>query len=403
MAVKEGKASKTALAALFFVHAMPLGMWFVPLSNVLKTHDLGDIVPWVMACSGVSAFISPLIVGGLADQRLPPALLLRWLAAGTAVMVTLTATAIDFNWGRGAVLLFAQAQSLLSSPTWGLSTVIVLASLRNPSREFGPLRAWATAGWMASGLIVSFVLHADTTTMAAHCAAGFWLLLAVLTFVVPNEAPADQRSERSWWEILGLDALTLLKHRDHRVVFLTAGLYCIPLAAFYPYAAMHLRDLGVENISAVMSLGQITEVLVMLVLAGLLARVRLKGVFLAGIAFGVLRYMCFAHNGKAWVITGVVLHGLAFTLYFITVQIYLEERIDPKLRSRAQALLTLLMGGVGNLAGFLGSGLWFAHSQEGGKTDWPFFWWGLTAVTMAVFVWFALAYRGRKEGHHGHL
>lgn len=375
-----------------------MGMWFVPLSNVLKAHGLADIVPLVMACTGISAFVSPLAVGALADQKVAPARLLRWLAFGTACLLAATAHAIEARWGAAWVLVLAQMLSLVSSPVWGLSTAIVLSQLRNPSREFGPIRSAATIGWMAGGWIVSLVLHADTSTRSAFVAAGFWVLVGLLTWALPQSRPADAREHRTWRQILGLDALDLLKHRDHRMVFVTAALYSAPLAAFYPYAAMHLRDLGVENVSAVMSFGQVTEVLVMLLLAGLLARVRLKWVFLSGIGMGVLRYVWFAFDSRGWVIGGIVLHGLAFTLYFVTLQIYLEDRIDPRWRARAQALLTLLMNGVGYLGGILASGWWHAHSQVDGQSRWPQFWHGLALATLAVFVFFGLSYRGRQHG-----
>lgn len=389
------KNLRRSLAALFFFHALPMGMWFVPLSNVLRAHGFSHIIPWVMACSGVSAFISPLIVGSLADHRVPPARLLRWLAFGTAAMMAVTAHAIEARWSAAWVLGLAQAQSLMATPTWGLSTTIVLAALSDTKREFGPLRAWATVGWMAGGWIVSLVLQADASTLAAYVAAGFWAFVACLTWTLPEARPDGAGQQRSWVQILGLDALTLLRHREHRIVFITAALYSAPLAAFYPYAPLHLRDRGIGAATAVMTLGQVTEVLVMLVLAGLLARVRLKWVFISGIGFGLVRYGWLAADSSGWLIAGIVLHGLAFTLYFITLQIYLEDRIDPRWRARAQALLTLLMSGIGHLAGMAGSGWWHARCTTDGVTDWHHFWMGLSVVTGIVFIFFAIAYKGR--------
>ena len=145
-----------------------------------------------------------------------------------------------------------------------------------------------------------------------------------------------------------------------------------------------------------MSLAQSTEIITMLLLAGVLARFRLKWVFLSGIVICVVRYAMNAADTLTWIVIGTTLHGFAFTLYFITTQIYLEERIDPKWRVRAQALLALLMGGVGNLLGYLGGGWWHQACQVDGRTDWSRFWWGETALTAAVCLFFALAYRGRK-------
>lgn len=387
--------SRLKLATLFFCTALPMGMWNVPLANVFAAHGRAALVPWVLATSAVAAFISPLFVGALADQRLSPTLLLRWLALATGLALTLTCASLAWSWGDGWVLLCAQLQALVATPVWSIASSIVFSQLHDPKREFGPLRACATFGWMAGCWIVSFVLHADASLLAGFTAAGLWLGVMGLSWMLPVIPPGDAKAHRSWRQILGLDALDLLRHRDHRVVFITAALFSVPLAAFYPYTARHLKDLGVENVSAVISLAQTTEVLTMLVLSGMLTRFRLKWVFLSGIAICVLRYGLNALDTRAWLMTGTTLHGFAFTLYFITTQIYLEERIDRKWRVRAQALLALLMGGFGNLFGYLGGGWWHAFCQRGGRTDWPLFWWGETALTAAVCLFFLLTYRGR--------
>ena len=184
-------------------------------------------------------------------------------------------------------------------------------------------------------------------------------------------------------------------NRDHRIVFITAALYNIPLCAFYPYSPRHLEDVGLGHTSAWMTLGQITEVLTMFMLAGVLTRWRLKPVFLTAMAFGVARYGLCAFGGKTWLLAGITLHGLAFALFFITAQIYVEQRIEPAWRARAQALFTLMYAGIGNTLGYLACGWWFAASTSGKVTRWPQFWGGLAASVAAVLVLFAFAYKGR--------
>ena len=195
---------------------------------------------------------------------------------------------------------------------------------------------------------------------------------------------------------LGLDALTLLKNRDHRVVFITAALFNIPLAAFYPYTPPHLKDLGLTHTTAWMTLGQVTEVLAMLCLARLLTTWRIKWILAAGLVFGVLRYALCALDGRAWILLGVTLHGCSFTLVFITAQIYLDERIAPEWRARAQALMSVMTGGVGNLLGYLGTGWWFAANARPGGENWPVFWSGLAVAVAAVLAYFLVAYHGRS-------
>jgi MFS family permease len=272
-----------------------------------------------------------------------------------------------------------------------------MARVREPEREFGPIRAWATLGWMAAGCVVSWVLHADTSTLSGFAAAATWLLGACWTYALPVVPPPDFVAGRTWRDVFGLEALELFTHRDHRVVFIIAALFNIPMAAFYPYAPLHLREVGIEQATAAMALGQISEIIAMFALARLLGGGRLKPVFLAGIGFGVLRYALFATNSQFWLLVGVSLHGFAFTLYFITAQIYLEQRAPARLRARAQALLAVMVGGFGNLAGYLGSGWWKHVNTVGGSTHWPVFWGWLSFSILLVFGIFALFYRGQRR------
>jgi len=125
-----------------------------------------------------------------------------------------------------------------------------------------------------------------------------------------------------------------------------------------------------------------------------MARVRLKWVFLAGIAFGVVRFALFALDTKAWVIAGITLHGLCFTLFFVTGQIYLAERIEKNMQARAQALLALCCSGIGNLFGYLLTGSWRKICMSGTTTAWPLYWIGLCVASLAVGIFFFFSYHG---------
>jgi nucleoside transporter len=394
--VPHAPASPLKLATLFFINAAAMGMWSVPFGNVLKAHGYEDIIGYAYACSGVAAFISPLAVGALADQHISPSRLVRWLAVLTSIFLALAFTAIELHWPPLVVLACVQMQAICAAPTFGLSTSIVLSSLQNPGREFGPLRSTATVGWMAAGWVVSFILNADTSTLSGFAAAATWLCTAAFTFALPATPPLEQKEPR---DILGLAAIQLFTNKDHRVVFLTAALFNIPMAAFYPYTPIHLTELGVKHATAAMTLGQVSEVICMFGLARLLTQWRLKWVFLAGIGFGVVRFAICALNSRGWVLTGISLHGFAFTLFFITAQIYLEQRVDPRIRARAQALLQVMVSGFGNLFGYLGSGAWRKACTTAGQTDWPTFWTGTSVAAAVVFLWFAISYRGRGPQH----
>ncbi len=389
--------AKCELPALFFLHGMALGMWFVPLSRVLDAHGLTAIKPFAFATSALAAFVSPLIFGAMADRHASPVKVLRGLAVATAAAMALAATGIRWHWPPLLVLGLIQLHALCSSPTWSISNTIVFSRLQDSRRQFGPIRAMATLGWMAGCWIISLI-GADASTAAGYSGAVIWLIVAAFTLLLPNVDPPKPQTRATLRERLGLDALVLLKDPAHRVVFVTVVCMAIPIAAFYPYTPPQLRELGFERTTAWMSFGQISEILAMFGLGMLLVRCRLKWIFAGGIAFGVLRFALCALEGRGWLLAGISLHGLSFTLIFITAQIYLDERVDPAWRARGQALLSLMSSGVGNLLGYLGAGAWFHLCATAAGTRWPVFWLGLSMASAAVLVYFLIAYRGIGTG-----
>ncbi len=144
-----------------------------------------------------------------------------------------------------------------------------------------------------------------------------------------------------------------------------------------------------------MSCAQITELIAMFGLAWLLVNWRLKWIFAAGLGLGVARFVFSALDTKPSLLVGVTLHGASFVLVFITAQIFLDQNIAPAWRNRAQALLTLLNGGIGNLIGYLGGGWWFTTCTTHSGTDWRLFWGALAAIVTAVLIYFLIAFRNK--------
>jgi len=391
------KAEYAELMILFFIQAAGMGIWFVPLGTILDGNGLHAIKPFAFAASALAAFISPLMFGAMADRHVSPAKVLRGLATATGSMMALIAFAMQHHWNPWVVLLLIQIFSLVYAPMFSISTALVLARLQNAKREFGPIRSLATIGWMCGALLIGF-LSLDRSAYTAYLGAVVWWLVAAFTYFVPTLEIPPSAEHLSWHERLGLDALTLLRDRDTRVVFMVTTLFNIPLCAFYPYAPTHLHDLGFAHTSAWMSMAQITEIIAMFSLAWLLVNWRLKWIIAAGLGFGVVRFAVSALNTDAALLLGITLHGCSFVLVFITAQIYLNQRINTAWRTRAQALLTLMNSGIGNLLGYLSSGWWFGACTTHGATRWPVFWWGLTATVAVVLGYFLWAFRDQAEG-----
>jgi MFS family permease len=391
------RAEYAELLGMYFLQGAALAMWTVPLSPVLEAHGYAGLRPYAFATSALAAFVSPLLFGAMADRHASPVKVLRWLAFASAVGAVFASTAIQHRATPGLVLGLIQVYAFCAAPSWSIASTIVFARLADPKREFGPIRSMATIGWMGGCLLVS-ALSADQSTISGYGAAGVWLAVSGVTFLLPAMAVPKLVERLTWSQRFGYDALALLRERDHRVVFLTTMLFSISVAGFYPYAPTHLRELGLERTSAWMSLAQLTEVPAMIWLGALLMRYRLKWIFAAGVAVAVVRFASSAFDTSWGLMINIVLHGCSYTLVMITAQIYLDQRVDPAWRGRAQALMSLLNSGIGNLVGYLGVGVWFATCTPSGDTRWPWFWGGMALATAAVLAFFLAVYRGRGAG-----
>src|SRR5437667_32278 len=150
-----GWAEYSELAIVFFFQAMALGMWLVPLSHILDAHGLAELRPYAYATSAVAAFVSPLIFGAMADRHASPVLVLRGLAAASSAGAALASWSIGQGWRPGAVLAVIQVYAIVATPTTSIASTIIFSRLRDSQRQFGPIRATATFGWMCGCWLIS--------------------------------------------------------------------------------------------------------------------------------------------------------------------------------------------------------------------------------------------------------
>jgi MFS family permease len=381
------------LCALFYLQSQAQALWYVPFSKVLRAHGLDWLIPYAFACAAIAALVSPMIGGALADEHLPAERLLGGLMVFVSLLLGLVFAAIQQHWGGGWVLFLLLLQQLAFAPTGGLIVAIIFASVRDPARDYGPIRVWATIGWMVAAPLATFLPFAESSPFFGYVGAAMYMVVAAYAFSLRATPPMSSSGPRRWRDILGHDTVELLRERDVRVVFIVAALFSMPLAAFYPFTPLFLSDSGETHSLALMSLGQVTEVIGAFILAPMLARFRLKHILAAGLLAGVARYVLYAVGVKVWVLAGISMHGFAYMLYFVAAQLYLERRIAPRFRSRAQAFLSLMMSGVGNLVGALATGWLREWCGSPGGTRWTLYWSILAGCTAAVMGYFLLRFR----------
>lgn len=387
---------KWIFAGMFFLLGMAPGFYIPVITNVLAARELGsEWVERVFLCAPLAALISPVAVGALADNRFSAQRVYGVISLASGVLMAVAFTLLDRGASPWWFVGFFFAGAVSGGPMWSMLSSLSMVHMRHPAREFPLVRLGGTLGWIIAGLLLSWVLAADDSVLSGYMAAGVKVAGGILAFRLPD-TPAPGGA-RSWRSLLGLDAFRLMREADHRSFFVCAALLSIPLSAFFMHAPAHLDDLGTRRVAATMSIGQLSEVLAMLAMAAILGRFRVKVVLLWAFALSVLRYVLFALAGwtgsAAWLVTGISLHGLAYTLFFITGQLFLQRRVAPEMRSQAQGMLSLFSNGIGALFGVVAVrhfNDWMLESGAG----WGGYWAVLAGVTLVVTVGFAVTYRG---------
>lgn len=371
------------------------------MTNILKARGLGDWVALVFIVPPLVSMISPLIGGALADQRVAAERLFAWTSVLGSVALAAAFGALHAGWNPWWFVILLGCYTFFSGPGWGLLTTIALTHLTEGERRFPLVRLGGTLGWMAAGVITSYGLCADTSPIVGYAAGIARLAAGCVAFWLPHTPPLGK--VRSWKSRFGLDAFRLMKQRDHCVFFIVTAVYSIPLSAFYMYAPELLKVLGDQRSTATMTLAQITEIGAMLLVGSVLVRFRVKTVLLWSLGLSALRFAMSGYAGASgiigWHIGGIMLHGMCYTFYFITAQVFLDRRVEPGMRGQAQGLLALVTSGLGPLLGAMFCGWlrneWVTVDGQG----WLEFWSILAGIIGLCFTVFALCYKGltRRE------
>lgn len=393
---KLGRGGSWWIAVAFFLISVAPGMWLPCLPNVLDTRGMKWVLPYAFAVAPAVALISPMIFGSMADYRFSAQKLMGVLSIVGAGFLAMAFISIDLGWGPWAYLAFQTMNALTAAPMWSLLSTTAFANLDNADKSFPLYRVWGTFGWIAAGVTVS-LLGWDSSAMTGVAAAGVRVLLGFVCFLMPDTPPQGDlgHGKPSWKKYLGLDALVMFKNPSMRVFLLTSVLFAIPLGAFYMYTPILLRTLADPHPAASMTLGQLTEILAMLMLSGMLARGKLKWVLVASLFVGLLRYILFAigssTGGLIWIWLGIAMHGPCYTFFYVTGQMLVDKRVRPAMRGQAQALLSTLAG-VGGFAGSLLCG-WYFGKVMGIPGGWTIYWLGLAVAVLGCGVYFTLCYK----------
>ncbi|WP_184549656.1 nucleoside permease [Mucilaginibacter sp. FT3.2] len=398
---------RAKLSVMMFLEFFIWGAWFVTLGTFLdKTlHATGVQAGSVFSTQSWGAIIAPFIIGLIADKYFNAEKILGVLHIVGAILMYQMFKAADVSVFYPYVLGYM----VLYMPTLALVNSVSFNQMVDPEKEFSSIRVWGTIGWILAGLAISYLFHWDSpsgiqqgflknTFLMAGIAS---LVLGLFSFTLPATPPKIAKGEKvSVAQLLGLDALKLLKDKNFLIFFVASILICIPLAFYYQNAGAFLADIKVDNPTGKMTIGQVSEVAFLLCLPIFFKKFGFKWTILVGMAAWAIRYAMFAYGNAGslsfLLILGIALHGVCYDFFFVSGQIYTDSKAGVQYKSAAQGMITLATYGVGMLIGFYIAGLISDNYNSPAGHDWKMIWLIPAGIAAVVFILFVLFFKDSK-------
>jgi len=392
---------------MMFLEFFIWGGWFVTLGTFMGNNlsSNGSEIAQAYSTQSWGAIIAPFVIGLIADRFFNAEKILGVLHIIGAILLLQMSNASDFSVFYPYIL----AYMIVYMPTLALVNSVSFNQMKDPEKEFSYIRVWGTIGWIVAGLAISYFFHWDslegikngflknTFLMTAIASA----LLGLFSFFLPKTPPKATDKKVQVADILGFEALKLLKNKNFLVFFISSVLICIPLAFYYQNANPFLSEIGIENPTGKMTIGQGSEVFFMLLLPFFFKRFGFKKTILIGMLAWVIRYVLFAYGNSGeltfMLLAGISLHGICYDFFFVSGQIYTDSKAGEKHKSAAQGLITLATYGVGMLIGFWIAGkITDTYLLSEGSHSWIDIWRFPAIFAFVVLVFFILFFKNEK-------
>jgi nucleoside transporter len=393
------RSTRLRLSIMMFLQYFVWGSWYVtmgPYLNETLKFD-GHQIGLAYGATALAAMISPFFVGMVADRFFATEKILAVLHVVGGLLLLYVSTLRDF----GSFYPVLLAYTLCYMPTLALSNSLSFHQMSDPGKQFPGVRVLGTIGWIAAGYAIGASGYGTSAGMFQTAGVAS-LALALYSLSLPHTPPAKLGHAVTIGDILGLDALKLMRESSFAIFVIGSFLICIPLQFYYGLAGAFLSEIGIENVPAKMTWGQVSEIFFMLVMPWFFIRLGVKWMLIVGMLAWTTRYLLFSwgDNGSlVWMLyLGILLHGICYDFFFVTGQIYVDKRAPGDLRAAAQGFIAFVTLGVGMFVGSLVFGRVLDMYRTDGPVphDWSAIWLVPATGAAVVMVLFALFFKSRE-------
>ncbi len=382
------------LSIMMFLTYVVWGAWYVAMGTYLNEvlQFDGQQIGLAYGATALAAMVSPFFVGMVADRFFPTERIMAVLHLAGGALLLWVASLTEF--GQFYPVLIAY--TLCYMPTLALANSLSFHQMENPGKEFPAIRVLGTIGWIAVGFLIDVLGYGKSAGMF-HVAAIASFALGLFCFALPHTPPTQKGSAITARDVLGLDALALMKERSFLIFVIGSFLICIPLQFYYAFTNAFLSEAGMTNVNAKMTIGQMSEIGFMLLMPFFFVRLGVKKMLLIGMGAWVVRYLLFAYGNAGplvWTLyLGIALHGICYDFFFVTGQIYVDQKAPGHLRGAAQGFIAFVTLGVGMFIGsWLSGRIVDIYTVETVK-NWQAIWMAPAIMAGVVLVLFALFFK----------
>jgi nucleoside transporter len=392
---------KIRLSVFMFLQYFIWGAWYMTLGAYLGgvLGFSGQQIGWAYGAFAIGAMISPFFVGLIADRFFASEKLLAVLGVLGGVVMFCLPRLKTFETFYPALILYCA----LYVPTLALGNSLSLHHLADAKQDFPRVKIFSAIGWIGGGVVLS-LLKGEQSAIQHYLAGGVSVLFGLFSLTLPHTPPLKRGRDVSLGEVLGLDALALLKKPAFAVFILCMFLICIPLYFYFVNMGVYLTELQWEGIAGKMTLAQVSDVIFLFLLPVMLKKLNYKITIFIGIFCWALRYFLLAGSaagsGMAMVLilTAILLHGVCYDFLFIAGQLYVDEEANERIRGAAQGFIAFILWGVGAFVGtWLAGRVMDSHKlavpQGSIAHDWQGIWMTPAWLAVGVMVVFLVFFR----------
>lgn len=404
---------RAQVSLMFFIKYFAAGVWMVSLGTYMAgIAQLNSIIATAYSMVGFATIIATLFVGMVADRYFEAQKVLAVLSIGSALSLFWIS---QITQSPGIFLAGMLIHCMFYISSIPLLSAISFNVMTDPGQQFPGVRAFGSIGWIAGGLLIGMLPGAAKTTLPMMLGAGAYLLLGLYAMTLPSTPPRAKGQSTSIAGLFGLDVVTKVRDRSFWIFILCVILVVIPKKFYDSFANTFLTEKGMSfsvghvvfEPTAIQTLGQVAEAVMLLAIPFLIKRIGIKWVMVIGIVGWVMRFGLFAygfHGNQAIVpmlLAGILLHGLSYDFFFVSGQIYLDSLFGREMRARIQAFYFFILSGLGVVIGALiAQQVYGIFAPTPDQRDWTSIWIVPMAVSALVGIWFALQFKtnvGRRQ------